>query len=184
MTTNPDAPPTTVLPYGPGNRWTFTAKDGGHTQTQELALTYLPGGTEFTDDYLPDEVTSEALWRMWTTKIAGLYHEKHPDQFHPGEVPIYWTVIHAHKNGIYETAPHIPDHPQNFLTYYTHPVHAVTGERLNWLRLPVEDRWWNATDAHRGGFVQQATGWKPSALQPTMNFRQLDAAAGLNALSS
>lgn len=100
-------------------------------------------------------------------------------QFRPGEVPIYWTVTQPDGQGIFESPPHVPDHPENFLTYYTHPVHAVTEERLNWLRLPVPDRRWSATDNHRGGFIQQATRWKPSPLQPTTNVRQLGAAAGL-----
>ena len=40
------------------------------------------------------------------------------------------------------------------------------GERLNWLLLPVEDKLWNAKQANKGGFIQEATGWKPSILQP------------------
>ncbi|QDN54307.1 hypothetical protein FNV67_00890 (plasmid) [Streptomyces sp. S1D4-20] len=54
-----------------------------------------------------------------------------------------------------------------------------TGEAVNWLRLPVVDRAWNATARDQGGFVQEATGWKPSALQPTMNVVQVARAAGL-----
>jgi hypothetical protein len=30
----------------------------------------------------------------------------------------------------------------------------------------VKDLAWNQTTANKGGFIQEATGWKPSALQP------------------
>ncbi|MFI8365303.1 hypothetical protein ACIGD1_34765 [Streptomyces sp. NPDC085612] len=69
--------------------------------------------------------------------------------------------------------------PRHFLTWYTHPLHAATGEPLNWLRLPVVDRGWNASVGDRGGFIQEATGWKPSPLQPTMNVIEIGRAAGL-----
>ncbi|MBC2868546.1 hypothetical protein H1R13_27335 [Streptomyces mexicanus] len=58
-------------------------------------------------------------------------------------------------------------------------MHAETGERVNWMRLPVMDRGWNGTTADKGGFIQEATGWKPSPLQPTMDFIQIGRAAGL-----
>ncbi|AGJ59507.1 MULTISPECIES: hypothetical protein [Streptomyces] len=58
-------------------------------------------------------------------------------------------------------------------------MNTETGEQLNWLRLPVVDQGWHATADDRGGFIQQATGWKPSPLQPTMDVRQIGAAAGL-----
>ncbi|MQS05680.1 hypothetical protein FNX48_000345 [Streptomyces sp. IF17] len=54
-----------------------------------------------------------------------------------------------------------------------------TGEPVNWLRLPVVDRSWNAKASQKGGFVQEASGWKPSALQPTMNVVEIARAAGL-----
>ncbi|MFJ1744242.1 hypothetical protein ACIOG4_37025 [Streptomyces microflavus] len=179
MATDPDAPATTALSYGSGNRWTFTSRSGGPTQTEELALHALPGGAEQSDGYLPDEITAEDLWAKWAGGVADSYHNQHPDQFRPGEIPIYWTVTRPGMDGIFEPPPHVPSHPENFLTHYTHPVNAVTEERLNWLRLPVLDREWNSTEAHKGGFIQQATGWKPSPLQPTMDIRQIGAAAGL-----
>lgn len=50
---------------------------------------------------------------------------------------------------------------------------------MNWARLPVMDRGWNKTAADKGGFIQEATGWKPSALQPTMPYLAIGRAAGL-----
>lgn len=190
--TDLDSPPTTVQPYGPGTRWTFSYKENHFEQTEELALYAEPDGSPISDDYLPEEITAAELWRMWVTQYADLYHEKWPALYAPGVVPILWTVTRPTMSGIFEAAPHMVDRPpipeeyrwmgdtrEDFLTHFTHPVHAVTGERLNWLRLPVMDRGWNETASHKGGFIQEATGWKPSPLQPTMNVRQLGAAAGL-----
>lgn len=177
--TNPGASPTTMHPYHPGYQWRFTTKSGDREQIESLALHALPGGSQMSDGYDPGETTAEQLWAKWADEVAGRYHKQHPDQFRPGEVPIYWTVTRPGIKGIYEPPPHVPGHPENFLTHYTHPVHAVTEEKLNWLRLPVIDLGWNDTAAHKGGFVQEATGWKPSPLQPTMDVRQIGAAAGL-----
>ena len=56
--------------------------------------------------------------------------------------------------------------PTNFLDYYSSPIDCETGEKLNWLALPVEDKLWNSKCQNKGGFIQEATGWKPSILQP------------------
>ncbi|MBH8550844.1 hypothetical protein I8751_00235 [Nostocaceae cyanobacterium CENA357] len=55
---------------------------------------------------------------------------------------------------------------ENFVTFFTHPVDSVTGKPINWLDVPVNDKLWNSKRADKGGFIQQATGWKPSILQP------------------
>ncbi|WP_329047093.1 hypothetical protein [Streptomyces sp. NBC_01422] len=177
MTTNPDAPPTAVLPYGPGNRWTFSSMNGELTQTYELALQYDIDGSDLSDGYTPDEITAPDLWALWVEKYADARHQRNPNRYQRGEVRIAWTVV-APGHGIFGAAPH-GNAVDDFLAHHTHPVHEVTGERINWLRLPVLDRQWNTTKAHRGGFIQQVTGWKPSPLQPTMDVRQLGAAAGL-----
>ena len=46
------------------------------------------------------------------------------------------------------------------------PVDAETGDELDWLALPVVDKLWNSKRGDKGGFIQEATGWKPSILQP------------------
>ncbi|MEU8735249.1 hypothetical protein AB0C68_38520 [Streptomyces tendae] len=185
---------TTVQPYPPGTRWTITSRYG-HVQTEELVLYAEPNYASITDDYLPDEISATELWRMWVDKVANRAHEQWPDLYRPGEVTILWTLTTPAVTDIFEAAPHAkqlppdpelvrlfgPHRPEDFLTHYKTPVHAVTGEPVNWLRLPVLDRGWNATAAHRGGFIQEATGWKPSPLQPTMDVVQIGRAAGLYA---
>jgi hypothetical protein len=37
---------------------------------------------------------------------------------------------------------------------------------MNWFMLPVVDKLWNSERFDKGGFIQEATGWKPSILQP------------------
>lgn len=171
---------TTTQPYPPGTLWTFTTRRGNYPQTVELALYAEPDGSSMSDDYLPEEADALELWRLWADKYANAYHLEQPTRYRPGEVPIYWTVTQPTFTGIFEAAPHAPNVlDEDFLTHYTHPVHADTGERVNWLRLPVLDRGWNATAADKGGFIQEATGWKPSPLQPTMDVVQIGRAAGL-----
>ncbi|MEU3299772.1 hypothetical protein ABZ729_08115 [Streptomyces sp. NPDC006678] len=182
----------TVQPYAAGTQWTITSLHG-HTQTHELALYAEPNYSTITDDYLPDEISAADLWRIWVDKVATLAHDKHPNHHRPGEVTILWTVTTPGVAGIFEAAPFtrpLPPDPQlvamfgqveeeNFLTHYRPPVHVETGEPLNWLRLPVVDRGWNASRGDKGGFIQEVTGWKPSALQPTLDVLQLGRAAGL-----
>ncbi|MFC9249499.1 hypothetical protein ACFT7S_37270 [Streptomyces sp. NPDC057136] len=134
-------------------------------------------------------MSAQQLWGMWADQYADYQHKKQPADYYPGEVRIHWTVTTPTIQNVLELAPHSLDSratrtgayepPENFATIYTHPEHAVSGEPLNWMRLRVLDRGWNATVSHKGGFIQEATGWKPSPLQPTMDVRQIGAAAGL-----
>lgn len=178
------APHHTTAPYPPGTRWVFQARGTSHTKTTELFLLPEPNGSTITDDYTRDEITAHDLWVQWVNEFADIEHKRHPDDYDPGEVRIYWTVMnvaelapHSYDARATRTSPYIPR--DNFDTIYTPPKHAVTGEPLNWLRLPVADRGWNATVGDKGGFIQEVTGWKPAPLQSTMNVRQLGAAAGL-----
>ena len=171
---------TTVQPYPPGTKWTFTTRGHDYTPTKELVLYPEPDGSSMSDEFLPEEASATELWRMWVDRYAVTYHQRYPDKYRLGEVPIYWTITQPSFTGTFEAAPHAPNVlSENFLTHYTHPVHAETGEKLNWARLPVMDKAWNATAADKGGFIQEATGWTPSALQPTMNFLQIGRAAGV-----
>lgn len=183
----------TTQPYPPGTRWTFTGRRHDHIHTEELALYPEPNYSSITDDYLPDEISAHELWRIWVDKVWNKAHEQWPDLYRPGEVTILWTVTTPACTGVFEAAPHARTLPMNtelvemfgpyeeehFLTHYKTPVHAETGEPINWLRLPVLDRGWNETVGDKGGFIQEATGWKPSPLQPTMDVLQIGRAAGL-----
>lgn len=116
------------------------------------------------DDYTPDEISAVDLFRMW----AGRLREQRPDPL----IPIYWFV-ESPGQGKFERMPF--QYPQNlgitapaedFLTFYTWPISSTTGAPVNWLTLPVADKLWRKGHADKGGFIQEATGWKPSILQP------------------
>ncbi|MFD7964254.1 hypothetical protein ACFV5J_25980 [Streptomyces zaomyceticus] len=69
--------------------------------------------------------------------------------------------------------------PEDFLTFYTWPVHAETRERINWVRVPVRDRLWHGSRADKGGFIQELTGWKPSPFEPLFHVDVIAGAARL-----
>lgn len=60
---------------------------------------------------------------------------------------------------------------EDFLTVYAWPESAA-GERVNFNRLPVRDKLWQG-QADKGGFIQEATGWKPAPLAPVMHVGQV-----------
>lgn len=114
------------------------------------------------DDYTPDEISADDLLRKWAAQVNG----KYPNDL----IPIAWYVDspgQAKFEGMpfqFEHNPKLRSH--NFLSFYDWPVDSKTGEPLNWLALPVVDKRWNKNRANKGGFIQEATGWKPSVLQP------------------
>lgn len=114
------------------------------------------------DNYTPDEISATDLLRQWAKRVRNA----HPDQM----VPIYWFV-ESREEAKFERMPFQPRHyglDEDSLTNYTWPVDKRTGQRLNWLTLPVVDKLWNKTRCENGGFIQEATGWKPGILQPVV----------------
>lgn len=114
------------------------------------------------DDYTTDEISAQELLDMWVAKVA----PHHPD----GLIPITWHV-EGPDVAVGEVMPFQYEHfegslDEDFLTFFTWPVNAATGARLNWFELPVVDKLWRPGSAEKGGFIQEATGWKPSILQP------------------
>ena len=56
------------------------------------------------------------------------------------------------------------------------PDWQQSSQRLNWLEIPVRDKLWNPQRADKRGFIQQATSWKPSILQPYLDLPALTSA--------
>ena len=116
------------------------------------------------DDFTPSEINAQDLFKLWVKKVEVEY----PD----GLIPIFWFVDFKGSNiSTFEWMPfqfehtsHTPN--ENFLTFFTRPVNSVTNQPLNWFTLPVIDKQWNSKQSNKGGFIQEATGWKPSVLQP------------------
>jgi hypothetical protein len=175
----------TIHAYPPGTTWTYrNVRDTTVVRTGEVALSWEPDACWVTDDYLASEISPRQLWDLWVPQVENMLHDRNPARYVPGDVHINWTVVHADDSGPFETAPYLIVRPDeklrdNFLTFFTNPVNVKTGEELNWARVPVRDKGWNATAEDKGGFIQELLGWKPAPLQPTMNVHQLAAAAGL-----
>jgi hypothetical protein len=124
------------------------------------------------NDYTPREIDARALFYKWEKRVR--------KEFRNGLIPISWFV-ECREEGKFNYMPfqfnHFLGHPvEDFLTFFTWPVNSVTGEPLNWLTLPVVDKLWNTRRADKGGFIQQATGWKPAILQPYVYLPALSSA--------
>lgn len=125
--------------------------------------------SSISDDYLPEENSAEEILNEWARQLG-----EHDDL-----VSIYWQVRLEPNGASYRAWGHMPfQHgydETDFLTDYTWPRDAETGEYLNWLSLPVVDKLWSVKPYRddKGGFIQSATGWKPSILQPFVSLKSL-----------
>jgi hypothetical protein len=159
--------------------YTFAHRRSGFVRSQSLALYFEVDGAALSDDYTPAEITPEGLWRTWADRAV----DYSPPPPGPGWVGIYWAVrTHPPEWGsqVFEAAPFVPgwEGLGNFLEHFTWPEDQ-DGEPLNWLALPVLDGRWRKGNAPKGGFFQEATGWKPAPLTPYVHVPTLARAAGL-----
>ena len=166
-----------TMPTQQENKWRVSHEGSGGSGSWEgpLVAHWEVELDPMSGDYLPDEISAQELLDKW----AALVRERHPD----GLIPIYWYVSSLEAQKL-EAMPFQYDQFQgkkkgdSFLSFYGWPVHVVTGEPLNWLTLPVADKLWNKRHADGGGFIQEATGWKPSILQPHVYLSALLRATG------
>ncbi len=143
----------------------FIRVNGLRIVSPDLHLYWELNGSAMSDEFYYHEANEFELWRRWVERYAS------------PEVKIFWAVD-SPKTGKLECAPFL-GYDKDFLTYYTWPTEVETGERLNWLSLTIPDKLLTPKRIDKGGFIQQATGWKPSPLQPTVNIEILAKAAGL-----
>lgn len=143
----------------------------------DLTLVWEAHRDPVSDDYDPDEASAREVWRIWRTRYP--VDERAEERWGEGAVRIAWFV----GGDVFEAAPHainLSDYePDTFLDSFTRPIDVTTGEPIQWTRLPVEDKLWRESRADKGGFIQEATGWKPSPLQPVFWPDQLAEACGL-----
>lgn len=145
------------------NRWNFNSiRYGGAANRREepLVLYWHLDGDSITDDYLPEEASASELFESWAKRVED------------DEVSILWLI-----ESMGERAP-FTGAKEDFLTFYTWPTHAVTGNRVSWVGLPIKEKGWNERQADKGGFIQEALGWQPSPLQPSVSLRLLLAGSG------
>lgn len=146
-----------------GKLWKYTNRSTGDEVEGPLKAHWEVELDPMSGDYTPEEIDATDLLRKWAKRVQ----KSHIN----GLIPIHWYV---RAEGKHETMPfQFPHNPEDdpelerdFLTDFTWPVDVSTGKRLNWLLLPVVDKSWNQKREDMGGFIQEATGWKPSILQP------------------
>ncbi len=122
------------------------------------------------EDFSAETMSASNLMKLWVGRIRSR-------GFSGGLIPIYWYV-ESEDARVLESMPfqyeHYSGHArEDFLTFFTWPVDAETKSKLNWLELPVLDKEWNTERSHKGGFIQEATGWKPAILQPYVYLNSL-----------
>jgi hypothetical protein len=152
---------TEILPFG--RLCTFVGRGSGGSWKAALSLYWEASLDPISDDFTTEEASALDLLRRWAKKVE----KNHPN----GLIPVYWFVESVgpdHRD--FNAAPFAFDHDlpvgKTFLTSYEWPTDVATGKELNWLQLPVLDKLWRRDRADKGGFIQEATGWKPAAYQP------------------
>lgn len=161
------------MTYPPTRAWQFQSLSSGFERTIPLELRYELDYSAMSDDYLPEEIGATELLSKWVRRVEKTY----PDRW----IPIYWAVQGRDPgDGLFETAPFQSwfDEDRGFLEHFSWPRDAETGERLEWLRLPVTDLAWTDGQADKGGFIQEALGWRPAALQDRVHLDLLTKTTG------
>ncbi len=149
-----------------GQAWDFKSnKDGRRHTNVYLTAVWEASHDSISEGMQPNETSAREILGKWTYRVT----REHPN----GLIPIYWFVevmgadLHARV-----AFPSQFDHSHgqkvrdDFLTRFTWPMDTQTGDFLNWLTLPVKDKLWRPQQADIGGFIQEATRWKPAILQP------------------
>lgn len=189
FTTDPDPEPI----------WEWRSRSTGVLRRGPLYLHWKADGDEVGHACDPAEIDAASVWALWLDKLAAT--DRLDTIAGPGWVRLYWfarglrvgsfPTVSPDVAGDMLTTPEMVDtfnterflmaKHQAFLDHFTWPVEAATGMPVNWLRLPVPDKYWNTDRVSSGGFVQEATGWKPAPLQPFIHIPTMAQSAGLYA---
>lgn len=147
------------------NVWDFNSKYGpaASRTRQPLTLGWFLDRDSLSDDYTLNDKEAEELFDMWLAKVDTT-----------GDLTINWWLPELGELAPFQDA----EGHDSFFDFYDWPVHSDEGVRLNWLALPVQDKRWNLHGADKGGFIQEVTGWKPSAYQRTVHMPTLLKACG------
>lgn len=134
--------------------YTFYSIKHGFSKNCALDAYWEVALDPISDHFTPNDISAEALFQLWVEEVQRKYTD--------GLIPIRWFI---RGKGITEFFPYqFCSSEKNFLDYWTHPV-DTNGKLLNFLKLQVRDKLWNKQRCNKGGFIQQAIGWKPSVLQ-------------------
>ena len=142
-----------------GRMWRFRSRWGGFGRVTPLWLYPEINCSSCVDE--ADDQSGEGQLAYYVDYLQRRY----PEWWEADAVPIYWSV---RGDGVFEHAPNNSrDYSggKNFLTEFTPPVDAVTGESLNWWRLPVRNT--------RFPSFPKALGWLPSPFQEFAPLRSI-----------
>ncbi len=150
--------------------WEFQGRRSGDLWKTDLRANWELVLDPVSEDFSAETMSASKLMKLWVGRIRSR-------GFSGGLIPIYWYV-ESEDARVLESMPfqyeHYSGHArEDFLTFFTWPVDAETKSKLNWLELPVLDKEWNTERSHKGGFIQEATGWKPAILQPYVYLNSL-----------
>ncbi len=144
-------------------------KRGERKFETELWAIYEIDASWISDDYTIDDASALELFDEWVTRVG-------TGDYRNGLIPIRWYV-EPRPRGLPSYMPFanegLTQGQKTFLDHFTWPTDAVTGDHVNWLTLPVLDQAWSRDRMTKGGFIQEATGWKPSMFQPFLRLSSL-----------
>ncbi len=145
-------------------RWKVRSLSSDYEWEGSLTAYWEVSSDPISDDYTPREINARDLFDIWANQV----HKQYPNNL----IPIFWFV-ECKEQGKFAYAPFQFNHflnqtetQEDFLSIFNWPISPITGERLNWLTLPVVNKQWNIRHSDKGGFIQDATSWKPSIFQP------------------
>ena len=147
-------------------KWRFRFHGNGFEKVTPLWLYPELDCSSCVDD-VEDQTGAEQL-----AYYVDVVQRRHPRWWEADAAAIFWSI---RGEGIFETAPNDEDGHKNFLTSFTPPVDAETGEPLNWWRLPVRNMRFPAFAA--------ALGWLPSPFQATAPLRSIVSNATIHAFT-
>lgn len=135
--------------------WRFRTRRGRWKEEPLYLYPELDGSSVIGDSACSDG--EEALYFY-----VGWIEDNHPEWLEADAVPIYWSVMPVCEHAPFQAKPLVDE---DFLSFYTWPLDAATGERLDWYRLAV------VNDRFRD--FAKALSWLPSPLQPTAPLRSI-----------
>lgn len=141
---------------GGSGKWVFHNRRSDYERRCDLVLYPELDCSAMADDVY--ELDGQGQFEAYVQYLE----RRHPEWLEADAVPIVWSV-HSNWHGVFEAAPFTAWGDAvgwgNFLTHFTWPEDAITGEPLDWYQLPVVN--------DRFPEFAKALAWTPSPLQPT-----------------
>ena len=135
----------------------YNRKFPSHRLTGQFLARYEVSHADTLLDFEPELDAGDAFDR-WAKKVL--------ENNSSGLVKLDWLVEMPEQDFKPEFFPgQYEQEGSDFLTYFSNPINEQTGQLLDWGTVPVKKLRWNKKQKDAGGFIEEATGWKPSLLQ-------------------